>query len=212
MKKLSDEQINYLLKEAEKATEESRSLTSVFADFAKKTGRAKGGIRNFYYAMLKENGINGNLSNTYPSLKKLRAERNCAFTKSEEEELFAKVTQGVRSGKSVRRTISEMAHGDEKIALRYQNKYRNLLRKNGASPRYEFYKDDAEYKTLKKAVDDLFERILRQKTAKEADLKRENEFLKEQLRSLKGEKEKSKAEKFFLSRGVSRNKAKKVPE
>ena len=211
MKNLSEEQINYLLKEAERATEENRSLTSVFSKFAKETGRARGGIRNFYYAMLKEGEKNKDLSKIYPSLNRLKAERNLNFTKSEEEELFSRVNAGVRSGKSVRRTISEMANGNEKMALRYQNKYRNLLRKKGVKSRLALYKEDGEYKALKKAVDDLFERILKSKQAKEAELKRENESLKEQLKKLKGEGEKSNAKRFFAA-VIDNKKAEKVPE
>ena len=199
MKKLSEKQIGTLLKEAERAMDESRSLTAVFADFAARTGRARGGIRNLYYAILKESKTDRDLQNRYPSLKRLKAERNSAFSKEEEESLFESVTRGVRSGKSVRKTIRELSGGDEKIALRYQNKYRNILKKARGGENYARQKGEPDYMALRRAIDDLFERILKQKSIKEDRLKRENEALKEKIRSLGGENESGKAKEYFLS-------------
>ena len=213
MKKLTQEQIDSLLKDAETAVEESRSLSTVFGDFAVKTGRAKGGIRNLYYAMLKESRSDDKLRETYPSLNNLKAERNKAFSKDEEDELFERVSAGVKSGKSVRRTIGEMACGDEKIALRYQNKYRNIMKKKGLGSRYALYKDESDYKALRRAVDDLFERIIRKKSEKENELKKENQALRQQIELLKNFTLDSKTKKFFLQGGGDKDvKNEKVPE
>ena len=45
--------------------------------------------------------------------------------------LIRKILVGKQNNKSVRRTILELANGDEKLALRYQNKYRNLRKNDG---------------------------------------------------------------------------------
>ena len=208
MSKLSKEKINELLTAAEKAINEERSLSAVFKNFAEKNGRAKGGIRNLYYSLLKAGKDDPALIEKYPSLKNLKAEKNNAFTEREEKELFMKVQEGVKRGKSVRKTIKELARGDEKTALRYQNKYRNMMKERGVVPKFE---KDERYAALKAAVDKLFDRIVKDQKAKEKALIEENAILKARINQLSDGAGQSKLKEFFIV-GGSDGKKEKVDE
>ena len=89
----------------------------------------------------------------------------------------------------MRRVIYELSHGDEKLALRLQNKYRSVSsnkksRKSGASP----------YERLCEAIDSLIERI----KEKYRDLGViEAEVLRAEIKKLKGERKESKAVAYF---------------
>ena len=45
-------------------------------------------------------------------------------------DLNPNILEGISQGKSCKQVILDMASGNEKLALRYQNKYRNLLKNN----------------------------------------------------------------------------------
>lgn len=197
MKKLSDEQINELLNSAVSATEENTGLTAVFSRFAEKYGRAKGGVRNLYYSLVKQAASDAALREKFPSLKRLKANRGKAFTKSEQEELFEKIRNGVKKGKSARMTIKELSGGDEKTALRFQNKYRNMLKERGLT-RTRVYFEDSEYRAIKKAIDDLFERILHSEGDRVRRLQDENKVLKERLDALMPSEKTRNARNYFV--------------
>ena len=198
MSKLKKTEIDKLLKQAYNAVKEERSLSAVFEDFAKKTGRAKGGVRNLYYALLKEGKTNEELVKKYPQLKTLKAEKNTSFTQDEQEELFSKVQAGIKRGKSVRKTIRDLSMGDEKLALRYQNKYRNMLKQRGALPKFD---KDERYERLKDAVDKLLDRMLKTERMKKSELERENAQLKERLKAAEERLSESRLKVFFADKG-----------
>lgn len=103
------------------------NLSGIFADYAKKTGRAKGSVRNYYYALLRSGG-----DNRVKSLLTgtgLKAEKIIQFTEEETDEILKAILLQKSKGISVRKAVLNLSDGDDKLMLRYQNKYRNVLTK-----------------------------------------------------------------------------------
>ena len=198
MKKLSNEQINELLTSADSAVKESRSLSAVFERFAEKNDRAKGGVRNLYYKLVKESKTDKELLEAFPTLKGLKAERSRVFSEEEENEVFERIREGVSGGKSARKVIKELSNGDEKLALRYQNKYRNMLRERGLSKQRK--DKESNYDNVRKAIDDLFDKVLKKRTEREEVLLSENEALKERLAAAEEALAKNKVKEFFAEK------------
>ena len=102
-----------------------KTLTSLFNGYAKKSGRAQGSVRNYYYSLLKhadDKEVKRLLKGT-----NLKAENGCAFTEEETDKILRAIVTEKSRGISVRHAVQQLAGGDSKLMLRYQNKYRNLL-------------------------------------------------------------------------------------
>ena len=103
------------------------TLSGIFASYAKKTGRAKGSVRNYYYALLRSSGdkrVKELLNGT-----NLKAEKIVQFSEKETDEILKAILMQKSKGISVRRAVMNLSGGDGKLMLRYQNKYRNVLAK-----------------------------------------------------------------------------------
>ncbi len=104
-----------------------KTLSGMFEAYAKKTGRAKGSVRNYYYALLRSSGDD--------RVKKLlrgtglKAEKITQFSEEETDEMLKAIITQKSKGVSVRKAVLNLAGGDDKLMLRYQNKYRNVLTK-----------------------------------------------------------------------------------
>ena len=104
-----------------------KALSYLFASFGKEHGRAKGSVRNYYYTLLKQRGderVVRLLDGTNLSVDKIYA-----FTPAETDEALKSILTEKAKGMSVRKAIQNVAAGDDKLMLRLQNKYRNLLKK-----------------------------------------------------------------------------------
>ncbi len=104
-----------------------KTLTKIFEEYAAKTGRAKGSVRNYYYALLKKSddeAVKKVLAGT-----DLKAEAIKPFTDEETDRILRAILTEKSKGVSVRRAVLNLSHGDDKLMLRYQNKYRNVLAK-----------------------------------------------------------------------------------
>lgn len=104
-----------------------KNLSNIFADYARRTGRAKGSVRNYYYALLrscKDDRVKAMLSGTG-----LKAEKIVQFTEEETDEMLKAILLQKSKGISVRKAVLNLSGGDDKLMLRYQNKYRNVLSK-----------------------------------------------------------------------------------
>ena len=175
-----------------------RSLTSVFTEYARANGKASGTVRNLYYAIVKKSNEDKNFCDLYLGGKSLSVSKKQAFGEKEERELVTNILREKAKGKSVRKAISELASGDEKKALRYQNKYRLVLKKSPESLR-EIARDlseregilievnkkegaisDFTYLRLKREIDKLVDGI-------SSKIKRENQYLKKRINYLESE-------------------------
>lgn len=161
-----------------------RNLSHIFAEYAKKTGRAKGSVRNYYYALLRSGGdsrvralLNGS---------GLKAETIVQFTEEETDEMLKAILTQKSKGISVRRAVLNLSGGDDKLMLRYQNKYRNVLSKqperierlmkecglDGAT--------DAARAKIEEEINELYDRLA-------GGLKEENKHLTEVIKKLTDE-------------------------
>jgi len=113
MKKLSKTQIQMLISKAK----DSNNRSAVFKEFAKLTGKAPNSIRNFYYSYLSTHPEAGNKKDF------------CRFRKDDTGELLRNIILNSSQGITVRSTCMAMAGGDKTKHLRFQNKYRSVLKK-----------------------------------------------------------------------------------
>lgn len=109
-------EIELLKEEIRKADAEGRPLKNVFDNIAKLTGRKPNSIRNFYYIQAKkENSIKGRVCSFV------------SFSENETVDLVKFILMSMAKGKSVRSCAFELG-GDKKGMLRYQNKYRSVIK------------------------------------------------------------------------------------
>ena len=167
-----------------------KTLTSLFAAYGSAHGRAGGSVRNYYYKLLKT-------ENAAPLLaeKGLRAETIVPFTAGETEEMLRAILAERKKGCSVRRAIANVCGGDAKKMLRYQNKYRNMLKKQPEAVRAAAKKAGFPVETAmtRPAKTDLQRRVEEEINALydrlALSLREENERLKKTIERLNEENE-----------------------
>lgn len=96
-------------------------LKNVFETIASSTGRKPNSVRNFYYATLKAKAAP-------PEIATMRVLPFTPFRDEEVLSLLRKVLTARAQGVSVRACVLSLADGDRSLMLRYQNKYRAVLR------------------------------------------------------------------------------------
>ena len=106
-----------------------RTLTSLFAEYGQRKGRAKGSVRNYYYALMKNQTDDERIVKLLDG-KRLTVGKIRAFTDEEADEAIRSILKEKAKGLSVRKAIFRISGGDDKLTLRLQNKYRNTLKKN----------------------------------------------------------------------------------
>lgn len=113
----SEEENRLLWETADEAQQQGLPLKQVFEQIADRTGRKPNSIRNYYYAQVRqrEGGI-------------CPLPRFVPFEEGEVEQLVEQVLRARAKGQSVRSCLQEMAQGDHSLMLRYQNKYRSVLK------------------------------------------------------------------------------------
>lgn len=155
--------------------------SKLFSLYAKKSGKNSGTIRNLYYVSAKMAKENKEFCDKYFFGKVPKIEKSKSFSKEETLEIVKAIMLKKREGYSVRSAVNEMANGDIKLALRYQNKYRSAI--NGLKEKRE--KEDNEkinqvknnpflYEKLKTEIDGLITRI-------SLNFERENNELRDKL-------------------------------
>ncbi len=163
-----------------------KTLSYLFETYGKEHSRAKGSVRNYYYAFLKKQGEDSRVRRILEG-KNLAAGEIKPFTEEETDEMLRTILAERKKGYSVRRAIMNVCGGDEKAMLRMQNKYRNLLKKQperveraakeaGVTEEKSFLQ-----RKLEREIDALYSRLA-------IDLRRENERLKAELEKLRSEK------------------------
>lgn len=159
-----------------------KTLSYLFETYGKEHSRAKGSVRNYYYALLKKR--DDERVGRILEGKDLYAGTIRPFTEEETDELLKKVLQEKSKGYSVRRAIMNVSQGDERLMLRMQNKYRNLLKKQPErvqqAAREAGIPEEKSFlqRKLEREIDALYARIA-------VDLKKENERLREELEKLR---------------------------
>ena len=125
----TEDEAKELVNFIEEGKRKGRTLSSLFAEYGERRGRAKGSVRNYYYALMKnqedDERIVKLLNGKCLSVGKIRA-----FTEDEADEAIRSILKEKAKGLSVRKAIFAISGGDDKLTLRLQNKYRNTLKKN----------------------------------------------------------------------------------
>ncbi len=170
-------------------------LSQIFLLYGNKIGKAKGTVRNMYYALAKYSTTDKDFCEKYLDGKPIRVEKIVEFKSEEEKELIEKIISATNGGRSVRSVITELAGGDMKLALRYQNKFRNVLKIRSElkervenSRIYSFVEpnkktvkvNEVSFKKLKTEIDNLINRI-------SGKLRRENDYLRSRIAVLETE-------------------------
>ena len=177
------------------------SLSKAFEEFAAATGKSKGTVRNMYYAVAKKSREDKSFAEKYFGGTPITVQKISEFKDEEERELVKKILLGKKEGKSARKIIGELSDGDEKTALRYQNKYRNVLKNKqplvgeiAAEIRAEsgVFVDPVCIKSNNRLVPDTMLRRLQNEINSLLDrvtgkLKQENAYLRERLGELEVE-------------------------
>ena len=124
----TEEEARGLVEYIKAGKQKGKTLTYLFETYGLKHGRAKGSVRNYYYALMKnekeDERIVKLLDGSELSVEKIRE-----FTEEETTETLKSILREKSKGISVRKAIFNLADGDDKLMLRLQNKYRNTLKK-----------------------------------------------------------------------------------
>ena len=164
-----------------------KTLTSLFAGYGREHGRAGGSVRNYYYKLLKTGTED---ARAVLAGRQLSAAEGHPFTEEEKGEMLRLILTERKKGVSVRRAISNVCGGDAKKMLRYQNKFRNMLKKQPEEVRAAAQRigtdiprsTDFLERRLEREIDALYSRLA-------ASLREENEHLRESVRRLTEENE-----------------------
>ena len=178
-----------------------KTLTYLFATYGLEHGRAKGSVRNYYYALMKNERKDERIVRLLDG-SELAVEKIKEFTPEEADEVLRSILKEKSKGISVRRAIFNLSGGDDKLMLRLQNKYRNTLKKQPqmlaemakemglpeeaerltAPKKSEKTLVDKDYlrRRLENEINALYDRLAQ-------GLKEENERLREENARLKGE-------------------------
>ena len=157
----SGEEIELLKKKLREGASGGLPLGEVFAIVSEMTDRKANSVRNYYYTELRKQmeDEEGDIV-----IKRQRSDFT-PFTDKEIEMLMKYVLNGVAMGKSVRSCALELGEGDTSKMLRYQNKYRSMIKthreyvcgiieemKAGNVPCYNPYREQAEKKEFRGSV------------------------------------------------------------
>lgn len=113
-----EDETTRLFQAVQEANAAGMPLRSVFESLSDDLGRKPNSIRNYYYACLRQK----------PDAAHLRAAPFTTFTPEETHQLLRQVLMARGQGISVRSCVMDLAGGDHSRMLRYQNKYRTLLK------------------------------------------------------------------------------------
>lgn len=126
----SDKEIKSLFDLVEKNNKKNLPAMKSFEMYAKRSGKDKLTIRNFYYSFAKMLKIDTNLAKKLKiNQKNHEIQQFEHFSKNEEKELLKQIDELVQDGFSVRGACQKLADGDIKKMIRLQNKYQNIKEK-----------------------------------------------------------------------------------
>lgn len=168
-----------------------KTLTYLFEAYGAQHGRAKGSVRNYYYALMKNSKEDERVVRLLDG-KQLSVEQIREFTEEETDKVLRSILAEKSKGMSVRRAICNLSKGDDKLMLRLQNKYRNILKKQperieAIAAELGMGTTDKSFlqRRLENEINALYDRLTQslkdenvRLTTENARLKRENEALK----------------------------------
>ena len=180
-----------------------KNLSQVFREFGQDYNKSAGTIRNLYYAIARRAKDDENFKSKYLDGVDFSTNKGKPFSKTDERELIKRIMLEKLNERSTRSAVLKLAKGDSKTALRYQNKYRAVVKNNvllykelgeeieretGAKiPNMLKNGDELEFSmmTVKNEINSLVERISSKIKAENERLKRENKNLRTEIALLK---------------------------
>lgn len=209
----TEEEAKELVDFVEEGKRAGKTLTALFAEYGSRRGRARGSVRNYYYALMKNEQADERIVKLLDG-RELSVGKIRAFTEEEADEAIRSILQEKAKGMSVRKAIFRLSGGDDKLMLRLQNKYRNTLKKNPekiAAISKELFGDadialgkrsaqpsdrprkiwqgkeagQALQKRLEKEINDLYDRLARGLKEENLRLIEENAALRAELERLR---------------------------
>ena len=124
----TEDEARELIEFVEEGKRSGKTLTALFAAFGERHGRARGSVRNYYYALMKNEQSDERIVKLLDG-RRLSVGKIRAFTEEEADEAIRSILLEKAKGLSVRKAIFQLSKGDDKLMLRLQNKYRNTLKK-----------------------------------------------------------------------------------
>lgn len=124
----TEEEAKTLVEYIKEGKRKGKTLTYLFATYGLEHGRAKGSVRNYYYALMKNERADERIVKLLDG-SELSVEKIKEFSPEETDEVLRSILKEKSKGLSVRRAIFNLSGGDDKLMLRLQNKYRNTLKK-----------------------------------------------------------------------------------
>ena len=124
----TEEEAKTLIEFIKEGKRKGKTLTYLFETYGLEHGRAKGSVRNYYYALMKNEKKDERIVHLLDG-SELSVEKIREFTEEERDEALKSILAEKSKGISVRRAIFNLSGGDDKLMLRLQNKYRNTLKK-----------------------------------------------------------------------------------
>lgn len=122
-------EIKILFNLVEKHKKENKPIIDAFYEHAKNSTRQPLSVRNFYYAKVDEIKQNQNLQNQLKINIGLHEKNNYAkFDERQTQKLLEHIKKRTKQGQSIRSACLELAKGDAKQLLRFQNKYREIIK------------------------------------------------------------------------------------
>ncbi|MBR2341543.1 MAG: hypothetical protein IKA72_03975 [Clostridia bacterium] len=198
----TEEEAKRLVEYVKEGKRAGKTLTKLFASYGAENGRARGSVRNYYYALMKNRKGDERIVKLLDG-SNLKVEQIREFTEEETDQALRNILMEKSKGLSVRRAIANLSQGDDKLMLRLQNKYRNVLKKqpsrlekiaenmglteeerkklleSGRKPRT---KPEQEFlqRRLESEINALYDRLTQALKAENEKLREENEMLKNQ--------------------------------
>lgn len=124
----TEEEAKSLVEYIKAGKSRGKTLTYLFEAYGLERGRAKGSVRNYYYALMKNEKQDERIVKLLDG-SSLTVEKIREFTEEETDRTLRSILTEKSKGLSVRRAIFNLSAGDDKLMLRLQNKYRNTLKK-----------------------------------------------------------------------------------
>lgn len=205
----TEEEAKNLVEFIKAGKQKGKTLTYLFETYGLTYGRAKGSVRNYYYALMKNERSDERIVKLLDG-SELSVEKIREFTEEETDEVLRSILMEKSKGLSVRRAIFNLSGGDDKLMLRLQNKYRNTLKKQperiaeiadslGMSEEAESLRGKATRSTegktarsdrdflrrrLENEINSLYDRLAKALKEENERLRMENKVLKEELQKL----------------------------
>lgn len=149
----------------------NKTLSSVFASLAKKWKMSKDSVRNMYYQNFDYVKNNASFCSKYAiDSDKLSKIKGKGFSLDEQSELFNKIEEGKKQGKSVRKVCMELADGDISLMVRYLNKFRTMNQVAENKQNMQFNKSFLNVENIEKSKNKIIQMPIRQDVLTEADI------------------------------------------